>query len=254
MGNTNGRQSGTSSPRKDSPASPLRPARTFDGGSLSPHGIYPGAPDYNPTHVLKLIRERRLAPFYKGLDDYDEDWTNYQLAYMVKEGKLPPTEYPPSPASATGNAQGGPLNSSAPSLVLSPSLEEQVGLLLPTTQRLRGQSFTDAKQPSHESTSSKDQRTRPRAQTLGSSSLIPTRGKPLEAVVYRNAVECPVCFLVLCFSFFLTLVLPTKYKSYPLLLETHLHRMFCRNEKSGTTLPLQRRRRSCTTNSSKLES
>lgn len=45
--------------------------------------------------------------------------------------------------------------------------------------------------------STKDNRGRPRAQTTGSSTIIPTRGKPLEAVVYRNSIECPVCFLVL---------------------------------------------------------
>jgi hypothetical protein len=104
MGNSNGRQSGAYSPRHHSISSTNHPARTFDGGSLSPHGIYPGQPDYNPAHVLKYIRERRLAPFYKGLDDYESEWTDYQLSYFVKEGKLPPSPMPgrmaPSPWAA----------------------------------------------------------------------------------------------------------------------------------------------------------
>jgi hypothetical protein len=46
--------------------------------------------------------------------------------------------------------------------------------------------------------SNKDKRGRPRAQTIGSSSVVPNRvsQKPLEAVIYRGAIECPVCFLV----------------------------------------------------------
>ena len=199
MGNSNGRQSGSSSPRKDAAASAQRPARTFDGGSLSPHGIYPGTADYNPTHVLKFIRERRLAPFYKGLDDYEDEWTDYQLAYMVKEGKLPPTADSPFPASSNSK---GPSNSSTPSLQLPPSIDE----LNETSTRTRGKSFAESSQQTCTSstsvtTSNKDVRMRPRAQTIGSSTLVPTRGKPLEVVVYRNAIECPVCFLVNCHIF-----------------------------------------------------
>ena len=195
MGNSNGRQSGTSSPRHHSTSSTNHSVRTFDGGSLSPHGIYPGRPDYNPIHVLKYIRERRLAPFYKGLDDFDEEWTDYQLSCFVKEGKLPPTPDPPSAVPSTS------LNSSTPSLLLPPSVDE-VGDLHPNSPRIRGMSLAE---PSHQtqnssapniSVSTKDKGGRPRAQTTGSSTIIPTRGKPLEAVVYRNAIECPVCFLV----------------------------------------------------------
>jgi len=215
MGNANGRQSGTSSPQKQSANSTTTSQhnRTFDGGSLSPHGIYPGQPDYNPTHVLKYIRERRLAPFYKGLDDYEDDWTDYQLSYFVKEGKLPPTEDPPPPLSppSVQNVSGNrPPNSSTPSLVLPSSVDES-GNFRPGSPRIRGMSFVETGHQglgtpdSHTSSMNsqgglavpKDMKTRPRAQTTGSSNLIPTKGKPLEVVIYRGAIECPVCFLVL---------------------------------------------------------
>ena len=199
MGNANGKQSGTSSPRHHSTSSSqTHLARTFDGGSLAPHGIYKGDPDYNPNHVLKYIRERRLAPFYKGLDDYEEAWTDYQLASMVREGKLPPTSEPPSPVTPN-NTSGPPSNSSTPSLLLPPSVDEY-GNARPGSPRLRGMSVIESGSDPNlhlQPTSSKDKRTRPRAQTIGSSTIVPTRGKPLEAVVYRGAVECPVCFLVL---------------------------------------------------------
>ncbi|KAJ3269213.1 SNF1-interacting protein [Borealophlyctis nickersoniae] len=46
---------------------------TIDEGFLLPFGIYPSAPeDYDVTIVQRLIMERRLAPFYKGLPDADD--------------------------------------------------------------------------------------------------------------------------------------------------------------------------------------
>ena len=222
MGNSNGRQSGTSSPRhQSSSSSQTKHVRTFDGGGLSPNGIYPGQPDYNPTHVITLIRERRLAPFYKGLDDYEEEWTDYQLSWMVREGKLPATPDPPSPASVATSSIRPPSNSSTPSLILPPSVDEQ-GMLRPASPRLRGMSVVENGLQTPDSMglspilggSGKDKRGgRPRAQTIGSSSIVTTRGKPLEAVVYRVAIECPVCFLVspLFLASLLIIVLPTEH-------------------------------------------
>jgi hypothetical protein len=205
MGNTNGKQSGTSSPRNQSTSAPSssqpQVLRTFDGGSLGPHGIYSHEPDYNPNHVIRFIRERRLAPFYKGLDDYEEEWTDYQLAGMVREGKLPPTPEPPSPKSPdVGPGSIPPSNSSTPSLLLPPSVDQHGHIILPGSPRLRGMSViesgSDPNLHSQPTVPLKDKRSRPRAQTIGSSTIVPTRGKPLEAVVYRGAIECPVCFLV----------------------------------------------------------
>jgi hypothetical protein len=47
---------------------------TVDGGQLMPHGVYKGPQDWDFRSVRKLIIERKLAPFYKGLSDYDESW------------------------------------------------------------------------------------------------------------------------------------------------------------------------------------
>ena len=44
---------------------------------------------------------------------------------------------------------------------------------------------------------------------------------------------------------FTDLVLPTQYKPYAMLLETHLHRMFRRNEAGRTPLPHERRQSNC---------
>ena len=45
-----------------------------DGGFLTPHGIYTGPHDWNQHTVGHSILERRLAPFYRPLEDYEESW------------------------------------------------------------------------------------------------------------------------------------------------------------------------------------
>ena len=45
-----------------------------DHGYLTPHGIYTGPVDWNQHLVGHLILERRLAPFYRPLEDYEESW------------------------------------------------------------------------------------------------------------------------------------------------------------------------------------
>ncbi|KAG5458607.1 MAG: hypothetical protein BJ554DRAFT_1137 [Olpidium bornovanus] len=48
-------------------------AETFDGGGFVPLGVYPNQPqDYDRKVVRKLIIERKLSPFYKGLADVDD--------------------------------------------------------------------------------------------------------------------------------------------------------------------------------------
>ncbi|KAG0377584.1 SNF1-interacting protein [Mortierella sp. AD032] len=43
-----------------------------DGGALLPNGIYSTPQDYDFRIVQRLIHQRRLAPFYKGLEDWDD--------------------------------------------------------------------------------------------------------------------------------------------------------------------------------------
>ncbi|KAF9435620.1 SNF1-interacting protein [Entomortierella beljakovae] len=56
----------------------------IDGGSLLPHGVYSGPPDYDMRIVQRLIQQRKLAPFYKGLEDWDES----EDAQEAKEKEL----------------------------------------------------------------------------------------------------------------------------------------------------------------------
>jgi len=69
---------------------------TVDLGYLIPHGVYTGARDWNQTIVAQLICARKLAPFYRPLEDYEESWTEDQILAARKE--LPETEGSAEPA------------------------------------------------------------------------------------------------------------------------------------------------------------
>ncbi|KAI0670563.1 hypothetical protein C8Q78DRAFT_133638 [Trametes maxima] len=56
-----------------------------DFGYLTPQGIYTGPRDWNQAVVTQLIVERKLAPFYRPLEDYDESWDDEQILAARKE-------------------------------------------------------------------------------------------------------------------------------------------------------------------------
>ncbi|KAM5539058.1 hypothetical protein V8D89_007281 [Ganoderma adspersum] len=58
---------------------------TVDFGYLTPQGIYTGPRDWNQTIVNQLIIERKLAPFYRPLEEYDESWDDDQILAARKE-------------------------------------------------------------------------------------------------------------------------------------------------------------------------
>ncbi|KAH9901206.1 hypothetical protein C8Q73DRAFT_662620 [Cubamyces lactineus] len=56
-----------------------------DFGYLTPQGIYTGPRDWNQAVVTQLIIDRKLAPFYRPLEDYDESWDDDQILAARKE-------------------------------------------------------------------------------------------------------------------------------------------------------------------------
>jgi len=58
---------------------------SVDYGSLIPQGVYTGPRDWNQAIVSQLIVARRLAPFYRPLEDYEESWDDDQILAARKE-------------------------------------------------------------------------------------------------------------------------------------------------------------------------
>lgn len=62
---------------------------SVDFGALTPQGIYTGPRDWNQQVVAQAIADRRLAPFYRPLEDYEEDWDDEQILAARKEPSEP---------------------------------------------------------------------------------------------------------------------------------------------------------------------
>lgn len=56
-----------------------------DGGYLAPYGTYKSNLDYNTDIVKNLIINRKLAPFFTPLQDFDEDWTDEELIIILSQ-------------------------------------------------------------------------------------------------------------------------------------------------------------------------
>lgn len=67
---------------------------TVDYGSLAPQGVYTGPRDWNHPVVTQLIVDRKLAPFYRPLEDYSDDWDDDQILAARKD--FPDTDTAPS--------------------------------------------------------------------------------------------------------------------------------------------------------------
>ncbi|KAK5128316.1 hypothetical protein LTR85_002983 [Meristemomyces frigidus] len=186
-----------------------------DGGYLVTLGTYTGAEDFNKAIVRQLQIERRLAPFWKGLNDHSDSWTEAQLVAAVRGLPIPaadevPADMARTASQASSNPQGSDANIN--------------GLMVPISSRSQSyQSDTSANlSASHpafsssgfSSPSNTSALLRGRAKTLaslatGSKSHSPdmtpkeiqlprdpyVNGLPVEAYLYREAPECPICFM-----------------------------------------------------------
>ncbi|KAJ3883753.1 hypothetical protein F5051DRAFT_390814 [Lentinula edodes] len=101
---------------------------TVDFGFLTPQGVYTGPRDWNQAVVTQLICARRLAPFYRPLEDYDDSWTDDQILAARKE--LPDSEGGPEsvsrsePLSASSISSKSSSHSKRPNTLKEPSKPE----------------------------------------------------------------------------------------------------------------------------------
>lgn len=101
---------------------------TVDFGFLTPQGVYTGPRDWNQAVVTQLICARRLAPFYRPLEDYDDSWTDDQILAARKE--LPDSKGGPEsasrsePLSASSISSKSSSHSKRPNTLKEPSKPE----------------------------------------------------------------------------------------------------------------------------------
>ncbi|KAI1166659.1 hypothetical protein F5B18DRAFT_26154 [Nemania serpens] len=66
-----------------------------DGGYLVTMGIYTAPEDFNKPAVRQLQIERRIAPFWRGLDDFKDTWAEHQIIAAARGLEIPPADQVP---------------------------------------------------------------------------------------------------------------------------------------------------------------
>ncbi|KKA28974.1 hypothetical protein TD95_000908 [Thielaviopsis punctulata] len=186
-----------------------------DGGYLVTLGTYIGPEDFSKPVVRQLIIERRMAPFWRGLNDVEESWTDAQLVAMVRGLDLPEpdADLPEDLLShATLTASAPPANFNAYSLTVPigarsqsvssaqtanapPSSSGGISSLRPGSSHFRSRkSLAQAIGLSSSRNSSQVEVNTPQEINLPVDPFV--NGKPLEVFLYRGATECPICFIM----------------------------------------------------------
>ncbi|WBW71419.1 zf-C3HC4 type zinc finger [Schizosaccharomyces osmophilus] len=137
--------------------------RLIDGGFLFPHGVYGSEPSYKVSIVRRLMLERQLMPFYKGLEEYSADWPPEKVAEVVEK--------------ALGSQK---------TMTLRSAIREAKFHTLGHSKSLK----RDVKNRA-------DRSVRSRSNSVSGNSHVITQDNHAHAIstIYANAFECPICFL-----------------------------------------------------------
>ncbi|KAJ4323508.1 SNF1-interacting protein [Neodidymelliopsis sp. IMI 364377] len=198
-----------------------------DGAFLVTLGTYTGPEDFSKPTVRQLQIERRLAPFWKGLDDHSDTWTEHQLVAIANGLPLPaPDEIPPeepprpvnhlspqwNPRSSDSNINNLTVPMGARSMSQN---SDRSGTLSPSHPAFSLPSPSSPIAQNTQNATSSSPFFRGRAKTLASlatgsrnasqSDMAPqelqlpkdpyVNGQRVEVFLYKNAAECPICFL-----------------------------------------------------------
>ncbi|KAL5628447.1 hypothetical protein BROUX41_003195 [Berkeleyomyces rouxiae] len=191
-------------------------AERVDGGYLVTVGTYVGPEDFSKPVVRQLIIERRIAPFWRGLNDINESWTDAQLVAAVRGQPIPDTDAPLPPDLLNPEAAAAEAASSDHTswLTVPASLLQSVSSEQSSARDAQASSSNSGHHSGLRPYSSHFRTRKSLAAAIGLSSSrnnssseisIPPEahlpvdpfvgGKPLEVCLYRDAGECPICFL-----------------------------------------------------------
>ncbi|KAJ5915375.1 hypothetical protein N7466_011308 [Penicillium verhagenii] len=175
-----------------------------DGGYLVTQGVYVGTEDFNKAVVRQLMIERRLAPFWRGLNDFSDSWAEHQLMAAAREYTLPKAT-PTKGLVDASNIQHltVPITSRAQSYNSDVSQSSNPGQSLPsaispiasgtsTSPLFRARAKTMAALSTSSKHGSQTDLT-PRELQLPKDPFV--NGQPIEVYLYKDASECPICFL-----------------------------------------------------------
>ncbi|POR34770.1 Protein SIP5 [Tolypocladium paradoxum] len=183
-----------------------------DGGYLVTLGTYTGTEDFSKLVVRSLQIERKLAPFWQGLNDWSDSWAEHQLVAAARCLPVPAADAPPDPELVPRPPP--PESTSAQNLN---NLTVPMGGRTLSTASDRSESAAGSGLPSPTAPAPvKNTSLKPRAKALAAALSVSSRnasstdlapkeiclpndpfvnGQPIEAYLYKDASECPICFL-----------------------------------------------------------
>lgn len=157
--------------------------------------------------------ERRVAPFWRGLNDFNESWAEHQLIAAARGMDIPPPdevppelEYRPRPRTPsdaksvqnlmvpiTSRSQSYQSDSSANLTPHTPafSMPSTSPLSSPTSPLFRTRAKTLAVLGGSRNNSNAD--ITPKEMQMPKDPFV--NGQPIEVYLYKDAAECPICFL-----------------------------------------------------------
>lgn len=153
----------------------VRVHENVDGGYLAPYGIYKLNLDYNTDIVRGLILARRLAPFYTPLQDYDDSWTEEEIVTIVRQTPLHALESAFEDEVEVDDADNHKIHKLS-SYFRRQELKrrhQELAARMKEMQHQRETEYLNCKAAGDPDVASKD----------------------LLLYLYKNASECPICFL-----------------------------------------------------------
>ncbi|AOA64729.1 hypothetical protein PP7435_CHR4-0574 [Komagataella phaffii CBS 7435] len=164
----------------------VRHTENVDGGFLAPYGTYRSNLDYDTNIVRNLIIDRRIAPFYTPLQDFEDDWSDEKLLEILRSLPL-----------------HAPLTED--SLALEPEDEDDHRLHSSngSFRRKDNQKFKQTMAKKTAEWQQEAQRLQDRDRHIAKRSLgavgnniaLDIPSDDLLLLLYRRASECPICFL-----------------------------------------------------------
>ncbi|ODV98044.1 hypothetical protein PACTADRAFT_47867 [Pachysolen tannophilus NRRL Y-2460] len=158
----------------------VRYEETVDGGFLAPYGTYNSNLYYKTDTVKTLIIDRKLAPFYTPLQDFESSWTDNELLVILDKLTLhsKPSE------NDDEEEEDMDIHKFHRSSNAMRKLESKKNKQLLKIRAFKWQEDAEIRY-------AKDKNIQ--KQGIKKFPFLPS--KDLQLKLYRNATECPICFL-----------------------------------------------------------
>ncbi|KAK8112394.1 c2h2 zinc finger protein [Apiospora sp. TS-2023a] len=185
-----------------------------DGGFLVATGIYPAAEDWDHSVVRQLQIERKMAPYWRGLGDFEDHWAEHQIIAAARGLEIPPADEVPEglvPQPLAGRVESP--NESIQNLMV-PIGGRTMSASSERTGSNPGSSLPSPTSPAPTHSLKPHKRAMAAVMSISSRNgsqqeIVPTgprevnltpddpfiNGQPREVFLYKDGGECPLCYM-----------------------------------------------------------